>query len=68
MFKCLKSRLTPVALFSRAISLPAGPSMVVALFVLLLSLSANAQTPQKPNTDSVSTIACGATRRSIRYR
>jgi hypothetical protein len=44
MSKCLKSRA--------AISLLAGPSIVVALFVLLLSLSANAQTPQKPNTDS----------------
>ena len=52
MSKCLKSRLMSVALFSEAISLPAGLSMVVALFVLLLSLSANAQTPQKPNTDS----------------
>jgi len=52
MSKCLKSRLLSVALFSAAISLPAGLSMVVALFVLLLSLSANAQTPQKPNTDS----------------
>ncbi|HEY0723643.1 MAG TPA: hypothetical protein VGD41_06640, partial [Pyrinomonadaceae bacterium] len=51
MSKCLKSRLMSVA-FSAAISLPTGLSIVVALFVLLLSLSANAQTPQKPNTDS----------------
>src|SRR5689334_22006664 len=52
MSKCVKSRLMSVALFSTALSLPAGLSLVVALFVLLLSLSANAQTPQKPNTDS----------------
>ena len=36
---------------SRLIS-AAFSAIVVALFVLLLSLSANAQTPQKPNTDS----------------
>src|ERR1051326_3449487 len=52
MSKCLKSRLMSLALFSAAISPAAGLSIVLALFVLLLSLSANAQTPQKPNTDS----------------
>lgn len=52
MSKCLGSRLMSVALFSAAISLPAGLSILVALFVLLLSPSANAQTPQQPNTDS----------------
>ena len=52
MSKSLKSRLMSVALFGAAISLPTGLSIVVALFMLLLSLSANAQTPQKPNTDS----------------
>src|SRR5678810_369213 len=52
MPKCAKSRLRSLALFTAAISLPARLSIVVALFVLLLSLSAKAQTPQKPNTDS----------------
>src|ERR1044072_7608820 len=52
MSKCLRSRLMSVALVSRAISLAAVLSIVVAFFVLLLNLSANAQTPQKPNTDS----------------
>src|SRR3569832_1854731 len=52
MSKRLKSRLMSVALFSATISLRAGLSIVVALFVLLLSLSANAQPPQQPNTDS----------------
>src|ERR1044072_7314312 len=52
MSKCLKSRLMSVVLSIAALSHPAGLSLVVALFVLLLRLSANGQTPQKPNTDS----------------
>jgi len=52
MSKCLKSHLMSLALFSAAISPAAALSIGAALFVLLLSLSTNAQTPQKPNTDS----------------